>query len=120
MKNEVLKIILCISFLGVQTINTESVKANICPLTLVNGMNQEEQSLLSHIAIGDMFEHYSGKKYKIAGIFRHSEDLNLYVAYTGFYEDKSGYGIQWIRPLAMFLEEVVINDIKQPRFKKIG
>lgn len=87
---------------------------------LVVGYNQEEKDLLLKIATGDYFEHYSGKEYKVVGIFRHSEDLSLYVAYEGLYEDKSGYGVHWIRTLTMFLEEVEINGIKQPRFKKIA
>lgn len=86
----------------------------------MNIRDAEEQALLSRITVGDFFEHYSGKRYKIVGFFRHSEDLNVYVAYIGLYEDTSGYGVHWIRPLAMFLEEVVINDVKQPRFKKIS
>lgn len=80
---------------------------------------QKEHILLSRIAQGDLFEHYSGKKYKVEGVFRHSEDLTLYVAYTGLYEDTSSYGIHWVRPLTMFLEEVVINGVQQPRFKKL-
>ena len=90
-----------------------------CLSAKIWGINHEEQVLLQRITIGDLFEHYSGKHYQVVGIFRHSEELKLYVAYTGLYEDTSGYGVQWIRPLAMFLEEVAINNVQQPRFTKL-
>ena len=80
-------------------------------------LNKETEKILTtQLNIGGMYQHYSGKKYKVMGIFRHSEDLVLYVAYVGQYEDAQ-YGTNWIRPLDMFLEEVEIQGKQQPRFK---
>ena len=46
---------------------------------------------------------------------RHSESLEELVVYQGLYGDNP----IWVRPLDMFLEKVVINGKKVPRFKYI-
>ncbi len=69
------------------------------------------------IAIGALFQHYSGKKYRILGLGRHSETLEWCVVYQGLQECPT-YGKDpiWIRPLEMFLETVIIDGKTQPRF----
>lgn len=62
------------------------------------------------------YEHYSGRRYKLVGVARHSETLEEMVVYTRQYGDYS----TWVRPLAMFFEEVEINGTRQPRFKRIA
>jgi len=61
------------------------------------------------------YRHYKGKDYEVIFVATHSETLEKYVVYKALYGD---YGI-WIRPLEMFIEEVVVEGKKQPRFKKI-
>jgi hypothetical protein len=67
------------------------------------------------IVPGDIYEHYSGKRYRIVGVARHSETLEEYVTYQAL------YGTQdiWIRPLSMFVEMVVKDGIEMPRFKRL-
>lgn len=67
------------------------------------------------ITIGSIYEHYKGLRYKIIGIARHSETLEELVVYQALY----GEGGIWVRPLAMFLENIVINGQAQPRFKLV-
>jgi hypothetical protein len=67
------------------------------------------------IVVGSLYEHYKGHRYKILGIAHHSETLEELIVYQALY----GEGDIWARPLAMFLENVVINGQSQPRFKFI-
>lgn len=64
---------------------------------------------------GSLYEHYKGHRYKLLHVARHSETLEEYIVYQALYGEN---GI-WIRPLQMFLEEVVIDGQKVPRFKSI-
>lgn len=69
----------------------------------------------SQIQAGDTYEHYSGKRYTILGVGRHSENLIEHVVYQALYGD----GDIWIRPLDMFVETVSKENQEIPRFKKI-
>jgi hypothetical protein len=65
------------------------------------------------IVVGSIYEHYKGLRYKVIGVARHSETLEELVVYQALY----GEGNIWVRPLAMFLENLVIHGQSQPRFK---
>jgi hypothetical protein len=83
-----------------------------------NLKKEQEQKLRSQISVGSIYEHYSGKRYRVISVGRHSEDLSLYVMYEALY-DCGDFGQTWLRPLGMFLEDVEINGVKVPRFKKV-
>ena len=72
-------------------------------------------SLSKSIFIGRLYEHYKGHRYKILGIARHTETLEEMVIYQPLY----GKGDIWVRPLNMFIENVIINGSTVPRFKLI-
>lgn len=78
----------------------------------------KEQSLIEKVPIGAIFQHYRNKKnYKIIGIGRHSETMELQVIYQGQYVcEKFGDSPVWVRPLDMFLEIVENDGLKTPRF----
>jgi hypothetical protein len=67
------------------------------------------------IVAGSLYEHYKGLRYKIIGVARHSETLEELVVYQALY----GEGGIWVRPLAMFVENIVINGQTKPRFKLV-
>lgn len=67
------------------------------------------------IIVGSLYVHYKGLRYKIIGVARHSETLEELVVYQALY----GEGGIWVRPLAMFLENIVINGQSKPRFKLV-
>lgn len=70
------------------------------------------------IVINGIYEHYSGKKYKVLDVVRNSEDLTLQVIYEGLYQcEKFGDKPRWCRPLRMFTELVEIQGSKKPRFR---
>ena len=64
------------------------------------------------IPIG-IYRHYKGKRYHVLGSARHSETEEVFVVYKLLYGD----GSSWVRPLDMFIEEVIVDGIAQPRFQ---
>ena len=61
------------------------------------------------------YRHYKGGEYEVLGAVRHSETLEALVLYRPLY-NSSG---DWVRPHAMFFEDVVIDGVKQPRFTRM-
>lgn len=70
------------------------------------------------LIIGGLYEHYKGKPYRVLGIVRHSETLEELVHYECLYDNPNGRF--WVRPRAMFEENVVIDGISRPRFAYQG
>ena len=62
------------------------------------------------------YRHYKGNEYEVLGVARHSETEEEVVVYRALYGD----GGLWVRPLAMFLETVVINGQPRPRFQFVA
>ena len=58
------------------------------------------------------YRHYKGQEYLVLEVARHSETLEELVVYRADYGDRG----LWVRPLAMFLETVIIDGQQQPRF----
>ena len=58
------------------------------------------------------YRHYKGGEYEAIGVVRHSETLEPLVLYRPLYDD-SGL---WVRPYAMFFEEIEHEGVRQPRF----
>ncbi|MGE0394798.1 MAG: DUF1653 domain-containing protein [Vicinamibacterales bacterium] len=58
------------------------------------------------------YRHYKGAEYEVVGVVRHSESLEPLVLYRPLYND-SGL---WVRPHAMFIENVVVDGVTVPRF----
>ena len=67
------------------------------------------------LAVGNIYEHYKGLRYRFLAVARHSETLEELVIYQGLY----GEGDVWVRPLAMFLEHTQVNGQSQPRFRLV-
>ena len=59
------------------------------------------------------YRHYKGHEYEVLGMARHSETEEEYVVYRALYGD----GGLWIRPMAMFLEPVLVDGHACPRFQ---
>ena len=60
--------------------------------------------------------HYKGKEYAVLGVARHSETLEDMVVYRALYSDRE----VWVRPLAMFVEEVEVDGRGVSRFAYTG
>lgn len=62
------------------------------------------------------YRHYKGGEYEVIGTVRHSETLEPLVLYRALYGARG----LWVRPAAMFQEEVVIDGLLQPRFQHLS
>ena len=63
-----------------------------------------------------IYKHYKGSLYKVMGCAQHSETEEWLVYYQALYGD---YGY-WLRPLAMFQENVLLNGQQQARFELVA
>jgi hypothetical protein len=66
--------------------------------------------------------HYKGNLYRvIRDSVRHSETVEAMVHYRALYDSPEfGRNAYWVRPQAMFLENVVVDGVSLPRFKYIA
>jgi hypothetical protein len=60
------------------------------------------------------YRHYKGGEYEVLGVARHSETGQALVVYRPLY----GAGELWVRPHAMFVEDVVVDGVRRPRFER--
>jgi len=61
------------------------------------------------------YRHHKGGDYELVGVARHSETLEPMVVYRPLY----GEGTLWVRPHAMFFEQVVVDGVSVPRFRRL-
>ena len=59
-----------------------------------------------------IYRHHKGDLYELLHIARHSETEEPLVVYRALY---GSYGV-WVRPLAMFAEEIETEHGRTPRF----
>jgi hypothetical protein len=59
-----------------------------------------------------IYKHYKGNLYQVMEVATHSETLEKVVVYRPIYGERA----LWVRPLAMFAEEVEVNGVMVPRF----
>jgi len=62
------------------------------------------------------YQHYKQLDYEVIGVVRHSETLEPLVLYKALYGEQG----LWVRPFAMFTEEVVVDGIRRSRFQKLN
>lgn len=74
--------------------------------------------MIEELKIGGIYQHYKGKNYRVLNLARHSETMEWMVFYECLYENPEGK--MWVRPLEMFLEFVIVDDKRVPRFEYIG
>ena len=60
-----------------------------------------------------IYKHYKGALYKVLAMVQHSETEEWLVSYQALYGD---YGY-WVRPLDMFVEDVLVGGVQMPRFE---
>ena len=61
------------------------------------------------------YRHFKGNEYEVLHIARHSETLEEMVVYRALYGER---GV-WVRPKAMFCEEITRDGKTFKRFEKI-
>ena len=64
-----------------------------------------------------LYRHHKGNSYRVLGLARHSETLEVLVVYQALYGERG----LWVRPAAMFQEIIALPDgTRQPRFVRVG
>ena len=62
------------------------------------------------------YRHYKGGEYEVLGVVRHSETLEPLVLYRALYGERG----LWVRPHAMFFEDIEIDGVRRPRFSAVA
>lgn len=62
------------------------------------------------------YRHYKGHEYTVLGLARHSETMEELVVYR---QEYGSHGL-WVRPKAMFLEKVRVDEQEVPRFQHLA
>jgi acetyl-CoA carboxylase carboxyl transferase subunit alpha len=95
-------------------ITKAEIKKHLAKLTPMNAEKNKP------IAPGT-YRHYKGKLYEVIGEGRHSETLEELVFYKALYiSAQFPETFLWVRPKAMFLEEVIVDGKMVPRFQLIS
>ena len=63
-----------------------------------------------------IYRHYKGNDYEVVGLARHSETLEPLVVYRARYGERG----LWVRPAAMFAEEIEIAGRRVARFARLS
>lgn len=58
------------------------------------------------------YRHFKGREYEVLSVGRHTETDELVVVYASVDDPET----IWVRPLNMFLDEVVVDTTRLPRF----
>ena len=62
------------------------------------------------------YRHYKGGLYEVIATARHSETLEPMTVYRALYGEQG----LWVRPAAMFAEDITLEGVRQPRFARIS
>lgn len=71
---------------------------------------------MSHKLQPGRYRHYKGAEYQVLEVARHSETEEELVVYRALYAEQG----LWVRPLAMFVEQVETDSGLQFRFIRIA
>jgi hypothetical protein len=63
-----------------------------------------------------LYRHYKGNLYEVLDTVRRSETLEPMTLYRALYGERG----LWVRPAAMFGEEVLVDGVRQPRFTPLA
>lgn len=83
-------------------------------------MNMQLSEAAKNLKPG-IYKHFKGGRYEVISVVHHSETLEEMVLYKHLDDDGpstgSGQGGLWVRPFAMFTEEVDLGGKKIKRFQ---
>ncbi|WP_243136725.1 DUF1653 domain-containing protein [Acetobacterium paludosum] len=77
---------------------------------------EKQSTQIDEKIVKGRYRHFKGNEYEVIYIGRHSETLETMVIYRPLYGD----GAIWVRPAAMWNEEITRNGKTQKRFEYIG
>ena len=67
-----------------------------------------------------VYEHYKGKRYEVLDEAVHTETSEPMVIYKALYKGDFPEKTLWVRPMAMFKEDVLVNGKLIPRFRYLS
>jgi len=67
-----------------------------------------------------IYTHFKGKRYEVIDQALNSETLEPMVIYKALYKGDFPEGTLWVRPLAMFKEDVLVNGKLVSRFQYLS
>lgn len=82
-------------------------------MALLLPAHRAEKEMAEHSLKPGIYQHYKGPRYRVYEVARHSETEELLVVYRALYGE---YGL-WVRPFAMFTEQVEHQGQTLPRFR---
>ena len=65
---------------------------------------------------GEKYRHYKGNVYEVMCVATTEADGETKLV---IYQDTTDSSLIWARPLAMFIEEVEVDGMSQPRFERL-
>jgi len=92
-----------------------SAKADNARMNTPNPNPTHDLPALPELAPG-LYVHHKGGRYTVIGVARHSETHEALVVYRPL----QGEGALWVRPFGMFTEDVVVDGVRQPRFRRVS
>ena len=63
-----------------------------------------------------IYQHFKGNRYELIALASHSETLEPMVVYRALYGERG----LWVRPAAMWMEQIDRDGYHGPRFQYIG
>lgn len=78
-------------------------------------MNKDQQDTPLELRPG-IYRHYKGNLYEVIGSVCHSETREALTLYRALYGERG----LWVRPTAMFSEEVMVDGLRQLRFEWVS
>ena len=81
-------------------------------------MPKHDLAPLPHVPAG-LYRHYKGNTYTLIDVVRHSETLELLALYRPVTPANASSGALWVRPWAMFFDNVLVDGVPQPRFQRL-
>lgn len=84
-------------------------------------MSKSELPSMPSLPTGVYRHNKSANVYEVLGLALHSESKDVLVLYRPLYElEEDNAPDYWVRPYAMFVEEVEIDGQKRPCFEYLG
>lgn len=77
---------------------------------------EERTGIMAQELKPGIYRHFKGNRYRLLYVAKHSETLEPMVVYQALYGDRE----YWVRPAAMWTEQVEKETYSGPRFTWIG
>ena len=76
--------------------------------------------MVNELKIGAVYQHYSGKRFRVIALAHNCDNLEETVVYQALYNDPEfGSNAIWTRAKKAFMETVNVNGVETPRFKHL-